>query len=531
MNQNFSGTLKLTAFFMRRERIIYVIWLAALLILAWAIAMVFENQMSFEELQYLLGVRSNPAQVALQGPMYSGEVLLPGQMFAAEMHLFTMVAIAIMNIFLVNRLTRGDEEKGRYEVIRSLPVGRSAGLSAAFITAATANLVIALAHGLLLGVLGITGIDMTGAFTYGFTLGAMGFFFAALTAFLAQLSPSARGVTGYAFGILIIMYMIRAVGDPTSEAIAIISPLGLIMRSQVFISNYLSPILIVLGFSLFFCMLAYLLDAKRDMDQGYIPQKQGPAEAAPSLLSPIGLAWRLNRNTFFAWSAGMLALGAALGGLMGEAESFAGENEIFIAMMPTALDFTITQLFTMLLNVLLAIVCIAPVVGLCLKQHNEERGHRAEYILGAAVSRTRYMLSYVSIAFAATLIMPLVTALGLWISSSLTMAEPLALTTMVWAIFVYVPALWVMLGFCILIIGVVPKLAALCWVYFGYAFIIGFFGDLLSLPEWAMRISPIGFIPMIPLEEVQWGAMLGLCVIAFLLTACGIFFYRRRDLV
>jgi len=530
MQKNFSGTLKLTAFFIRRERIIFAIWLVVLLVLAWAVAQVFENQMSFEELQHLLVVRGNPAQVALQGPLYSGLVLLPGYMFAAEMHLFTMVAVAIMNIFMINRLTRGDEEKGRYEVIRSLPVGRSAGLSAAMLAAFLANLVLVVTHGILLGAIGITGIDFTGAFFYGLTLGVIGFFFAALTAFFAQLSPSARGVTGYAFGFLIITYMIRAVGDPTSEAIAVVSPLGLIMRSQVFVGNYLWPMLVVLGLAFGFYALAYVLDARRDMDQGYIPQRQGPAEAAPSLLSPIGLAWRLTRNAFLAWAIGMLAMGAALGSLMGEAEGFAGENEIFMAMMPASPDFTITQLFTMLLNVLLAIICIAPVVSLVLKQHSEERSHRAEYILGAAVSRTRYMLSYISIAFAATLIMPFVTALGLWLTSSFTMGEPLALGTMLHAILVYVPALWVMLGFCVFIIGLAPKLVAVCWVYFGYAFIIGFFGDLLSLPEWAMRISPIGFIPMIPLEDVQTGNMIGLIAIAVVLTALGVFFYQRRDL-
>ncbi|MCL2572266.1 MAG: ABC transporter permease [Defluviitaleaceae bacterium] len=530
MQKYFSGTLRLTAFFIRRERIIFGIWLVVLLVLAWAVSAVFQNQMSPQELQAILIVRGNPAQVALQGPVYGVDNFLPGYMFAAEMHLFTMVGIGIMNIFIVMRLTRGDEEKGRYEVIRSLPVGRLSGLNAAIITAFLANLVIAVVHGVLLWALGIDGINMAGAFAYGFNLGVAGFFFAAITAFFAQLSPTARGAIGYAFGFLIAAFLLRAVGDPTNEALAMISPLGLIMRAQVFVGNYFWPVGIVLGLTVGICAVTYLLDSRRDMDQGYIPQRPGTAEASASLLSPIGLAWRLTRGGFIAWAVGMFALGASLGGLMGEAENFAGENEIFMAMMPHSPDFTITQLFTMLLNILLAIVCIAPVISMTLKQHAEERDHRAEYILGAAVSRTRYMMSYVVIGFAASVIMPFVTALGLWVVSSFTMGTPLGFGTMLWAIIVYVPALWVMLGLCVFIVGFAPKLVMLCWMYFGYAFIVGFFGDLLSLPGWAMRISPIGFVPMIPLDDVNVITMAGMIGVAAILTVGGIFFYKRRDL-
>jgi len=531
MKKHFGGTLKLTAFFIRREAIVFAIWLVVLLLLAWGVAGVFQNQMSPEELQAVLIVRGNPAQVALQGPVYGVDNFTPGYMFAAEMHLFTMVAIAIMNIFLVMRLTRGDEEKGRYEVIRSLPVGRLSGLNAAIITVFCANFILAIAHGFLLWGRGVTGIDIAGAFAYGTSLGVAGFFFGALAALFAQLSPSARGATGYAFGFLIGAYLLRAVGDPTSEALAMISPFGVLMRAQVFVSNYYWPVSIIVALALGLCALAYVLYARRDIDQGYIPQRQGPAVASELLVTPLGLAWRLTRNGFLAWTVGMLALGASLGGLMGEAETFAAESEIFMAMMPASLDFTVTQLFTMLLNVLLAIVCIAPVISMALKQHAEEREHRAEYILGAAVSRTRYMLSYMTIAFAASLVMPLVTAFGLWLVGGITMAEPLGFGTMLWAIMVYVPALWVMLGLCMFIIGFAPKLALLCWAYFGYAFIIGFFGDLLSLPEWAIRLSPIGFVPMIPLDDVQALPMLGLVGVAAILTAGGVFFYRRRDLV
>jgi len=530
MQKNFSGTLKLTAFFIRRERLIFGIWLAALLIMAWAVALVFENHTTVQELQALLIVRGNPAQLAIQGPVYGVENFKPGYMFAAEMHLLTMVAVAIMNVFMINRLTRADEEKGRQEVIRSLPVGRLAGLNAAMITAFMANMTLAIAHGLLLWAIDITGIDMAGAFAYGFNLAVLGFLFAALMAFFAQLSPSARGVTGYALTFLIVAFLARAVGDNISEGLALASPLGLIMRAEVFVNNYSWPVLIVLGVALAVCAVAYALDAGRDMDQGYIPVRQGRAEGSTFLGTPAGLAWRLSRNTFIAWAIGMFILGISLGGLLGEAEYFAAETEVILAVLPQSPDFSVTQLFTMLLNIILAIICIAPVISLALKPLEEEKGNRAEYVLGTAVSRTKYIGCYGVISFIASLVMPFITALGLWAVGQAVMAEPIGFGTMVQAMMVYVPAIWVMLGLTVFIVGVWPKAALLCWAYFGYTFVAGFFGDLLRMPEWAIRLSPIGFVPMLPLEEVQALEMLGLTAVAAVLAVCGLVYYRKRDL-
>ena len=506
-----------------------MLWLAGLLFFAWGVAMIFESQTP-EELHAILIVRQNPAQIALQGPVYGVENFRAGQMFAAENHLFTLVAVAIMNIFMIIRHTRGDEEKGCIEVVRSLPTGRLACIHAAMLTAACVNVVIAVSHWLLLLALGINGTDMAGALAYGVTLGVTGMFFAALTAFFAQLSSSAQEVAGYSFMFLLGAYLVRAVGDQVNENLARVSPFGLIMRAEVFVGNYLWPIIAVSVFALAVCVLAYMLYFKRDMDQGYIPERHGKAEASAFLRKPFGLAWRLNKNTLLAWIVGMFVGGAALGGLLGEAEDFAAENEIFLALMPQSPDFSITELFTMVLYILLAIVCIAPVLSLTLKFLGEEKDNRAEYILSGAVSRAKYMAGYVGIAFIASVIMPFATATGLWLVGMVTMDDPIAFSTMLWAIIVYVPALWVMLGLGVFVTGVLPKFAMLVWAYFAYIFIAGFFGDMLNLPEWAIRLSPMGFVPRLPLDEVRAGSMLGLTVVAVALGVLGFVFYRRRDI-
>jgi len=248
------------------------------------------------------------------------------------------------------------------------------------------------------------------------------------------------------------------------------------------------------------------------------------------LHSQAGLALRLSRNIFIAWAIGMFVLGISLGRLLGEAEYFAAETEIIMALLPYSPDFSVSQLFTMVLNVILAIICIAPVISLALKPLAEEKDNRAEYIIGSAVSRAGYLGVYGLIAFVASIVMPFLTALGLWLIGTAVMYEPIRFTVMMHAMMVYMPALWVMLGLCIFIAGAYPKASFVCWAYFGYTFVAGFFGEMMRLPEWAIRLSPVGFVPMLPLEEVRALPMLGLTAVAAALTICGFVLYGRRDL-
>lgn len=91
---------------------------------------------------------SNPAMIAMLGPAYGLDNYTNGAMFSQMMLLFTIIAVAIMNIFLVTKYTRKEEEEGRSEVIRSLPVGRLSNLSAVMLAGLLINTVIALVVGL-----------------------------------------------------------------------------------------------------------------------------------------------------------------------------------------------------------------------------------------------------------------------------------------------------------------------------------------------------------------------------------------------
>jgi len=531
MMELFKNTIKLTRFTLRKERVFIIAWIGLLLLIAGIMLTAFENQFTAEELQGLLIMKDNPAHVALQGPFFAVDNFQVGHFYAVEMHLFTLIAVSIFNIFLVMQNTRGDEEKGRYEVLRSLPIGRLSAFHAVMITAVIVNILLAVSHGILLSVLGISGITRAGAFTYGASLAATGIFFAALSGLLSQFSHAARSVTGYAFLALIASYLLRAVGDVTSETLSLLSPLGLPLRAEAFVSNRLWPLFLMLVLAFFLFGLAYLLNARRDIGQGLLPERQGQNYASPFLRTPFGLSWRQYRNTVLSWAIILFGFGAALGGILRDAEHFAGENGAFQMLMPTAADFSAVELFTMFLNVGFAIVCIAPVLILIFKVLREEREGRAEPILSRAISRPYYLMSFIILAFASSLLMPFVTTVGLWSVSSFMMETPLAFGSLVYSMMVYVPALWLMLGLGIFVVGVFPKAVVFCWMYFTYIFVIGFFGELLHMPQWAMNLSPFYHIPQLPLESMRVLPLAILTVAAVALSMCGLVFYRRRDVI
>jgi len=530
MTKMFKNTIKLTRFTLRKERVFIIAWIGVLLLVAGVMLMAFENQFTAEELQGLLVMKDNPAHIALQGPFFAVDNFQVGHFYAVEMHLFTLIAVSILNIFLVMKNTRGDEEKGRYEVLRSLPIGRLSAFHASIITAVIVNVILAVSHGVLLSVLGISGITMAGAFTYGASLAVTGIFFAALSALISQFSHSTRAVTGYAFIVLIASYLLRAVGDVTFKTLSMVSPLGLPLRVEAFVSNQLWPLFVMLAFAFAMFGVAYFVNARRDIGQGLLPEIQGRNYASRFLRTPLGLVWRQNRNTLLAWAMMLFGFGAALGGILRDAEHFAGENGAFQMLMPVSADFSAVELFTMFLNVGFAIVCIAPVLILIFKVLREEKEGRAEPILSRAISRPYYLMSYIVLAFIASLLMPFVTIVGLWSVSSLMMETPLAFGSLIYSMMVYVPALWIMLGLSIFFVGVFPKAAALCWAYFMYIFVIGFFGELLAMPRWAMSLSPFYHIPQLPLENMRILPLLVLIMAALTLAVCGLVFYRRRDI-
>ncbi|AXI07804.1 ABC transporter permease [Oceanobacillus zhaokaii] len=528
--QLFKGTGYLTKLMIRQNRLKLFLWLIGLVAVTLSVAAAYPDIYPNEEARAAFSLTmANPAMIAMLGVGYDDFATI-GSLFAQEMLLFTAIAVAIMNILLVGRSTRADEEDGRVELIRSLPVGRLAYLNGAIIFIVLTNVLLAVLIAAGISLLGIEGMDTEGAFLYGTILGASGLIFAGITALFAQLAETSRGASMLSFAVLIAAYLARAIGDVSSEALSLISPLGWTVRTGVFVENNWWPVYITVAIAFIIGISAYYLNSIRDIESGFIPERKGSIHASGFLQTTIGLAFRLQRTNIISWAIGLFLLGASFGAILGDFETYFADLEIIQAFLSDNTDQSMTEQFIVLLMAIMALISTVPVVMTVLKLKSEENKNLTENYFSRSVSRTSLLGSYITLSIVVSFIMQAAVALGLWSAGVLVMDEPLALGTALGAAFIYLPAMWAMMGLAVFLIGISPKATGLAWLYMIYGFIVIYLGGILEFPDWMNNLSAFHHIPQVPVEDMDYLRTSIMVMISAILLVLGSLSYRRRDI-
>lgn len=530
-NHLFKGTGHLIYLIFRQERFRILVWMVGLITVTLAAASAYPGVYPDEKSRLAFALTmENPAMIAMIGPVYSTAHYTIGVIFANEMLLFTAIAVAIMNILLVGRSTRADEEEGRTEVVRSLPVGRLSYMSASLFVMFLTNILLALFIGIGLGTLGVDGIYFEGSVLYGAILGATGFVFAAFTAFFAQLSETSRGATTLSFTTLIAAYLVRAIGDVSNETLSFFSPLGWTVRTKVFAGNEWWPILLTFAVAIVVAAAAFYLNQIRDVGSGFIPERKGRKHASVFLQTSIGLTFRLQRTSMIAWAIGLFLMSASFGSVLGDLEIYFADNEFVQAFLAEDPAYSMTEQFITLLMAIMALLSTIPAVMLVLKLKSEENKSRTEHFYSRAVSRTRILGSYSFLAIVLSFMMQSFVAIGFWSVGSAVMEGVLTFDTIYTSALVYLPAMWIVISLAVLLVGAVPKATGVVWFYVIYCFIVVYLSGLLDFPEWMNNLSVFEHIPRIPLEDMSFMSMILLVFISIVLTTLGFISYQKRDL-
>lgn len=526
----FKQTGSLSRLIVRRDRIRIPLWLIGLSFFTLMVPVSFTDLYGTQQARDVMAeTMKNPAMTAMVGPGNLENYTL-GAMTTHQMLLLTAVVVGLMSVLLVTRHTRADEEDGRIEMIRSLPAGRLSNLNATLFVLCVTNVILALITGFGLYALGIESMDLEGSLLYGAALGSTGIIFAGVTALFAQLSESSRGTIGFSIAILIIAYLLRAIGDVGNETLSWLSPLGWITQAEAFSSNNWWPILLTLGVSIILFILANYLNAIRDLEAGFLPSKPGRKYATSFLQSPLGLALRLQRTGTIAWAVGMLLMGISYGSVMGDLESFFQGNEMMEKMLASAEGYSMVEQFIPTLMIVMALLStVAPIMAMN-KLYAEEKKNRVEHLLGRAVSRRRLMGSYLIISIVNAFIMISLAAIGLWAAGVAVVEEGFEFGMIYQSAIVYYPAMLVMIGIAVFLIGFIPKRTTLIWLYVFYSFIVLYLGGIFQFPEWVGKLSPYGHIPQLPVEEFEFIPIFTLTIIAVALMVAGLVGYKKRDI-
>ncbi|HCR41282.1 MAG TPA: ABC transporter permease, partial [Lachnospiraceae bacterium] len=94
-------------FITKRERIISTIWIVSMVGVGVLFTMMYPSLFNTKaEMLSMAETMNAPAMKAMFGPVYGMDALTPAIMMAQQCLLWFMLALAVMNIFLVNRHTR-----------------------------------------------------------------------------------------------------------------------------------------------------------------------------------------------------------------------------------------------------------------------------------------------------------------------------------------------------------------------------------------------------------------------------------------
>ena len=534
----FTGTVRLVRLALRRDRTTLPAWILGMAAFLAATTAMFED--SYAKHPELL---VPDTQIVIENPGMRVLGLVTGPSVGGyTMHrdaLTLAVLAALMSIFAVVRHTRQSEELGREEMLGAGVVGRYASLGAAVIVALAAN--VGLAGLLGLGMI-VAGQPVTGSLVAGASIALVGVAFTGVAAVTSQLASTTRGATGLAGAVLGASFLLAALGNMlgtvdsaalrvTSAWPAWLSPIGWSQQMRPFADNLWWPAgLSLLALGLLACV-AVLLVGRRDVGRGMWPERRGAAHARPSMLSPTGLVWRLQRGALLGWAIGLVGVGLVFGALSEQIGGLEGEATEWYSTFGGDADLLGAYWASMMQVAGLAVA--AYVVTLLLRLHHDEAQGTLEPVLGTAVSRLRWLSAYAVNALVGATLLILLFALAMVITGGLVLGDTASLLRdLVGAALVQLPAIGVLGAAVLALVMLWPRWSVgLSWVLVVFAIFVGpMFGPALGLPSWLLDLSPFSHVPNAPAVSVSAGPVLGLLAACVLLAGAGAVAMRHRNL-
>lgn len=481
---------------------------------------------------------------SLAGRLLGGVLTGPsiGEITIIETFMLLVVMVCLTNIFLVVRHTRKNEEAGREEVIRSLTVGRQAGLTSTLMLAVVVNVVFTL--GIFATYLA-NDFAIEGAMLYSVGVGLMGVFFAGVAAVTAQLFENARSASGFASLVLAVSWLVRGIGDASGRVdanglgaetgwLSYFSPLGWVTNTMPFSDGeQVWPLGLLLLGTTALIVGAYALLSQRDMGGSTFVSKPGKAHASRMLLSPLGLIWRLNRVAFASWCVAMVIMGITVGAIVEEFKALIEGNETMREILVaygggSAVDIMFAAMFA-----IIGVTVTAYALQIISRIQAEETSGRLELMLSTQHSRLRWVIGYAAFAIVSSGVILYATGIAAGLTYGLISNDVWNQTwNMGLAILVGVPAIAVFVGLATVLFGLLPRLyTPLVWTSLGACLVIYQLGVVLKLPEWVLNVSPFTHTPAIPAEAIDFTPLWIMTAIAVGLLTIGLALYRQRDLV
>jgi ABC-2 type transport system permease protein len=522
-----TGTAVLVRLILRRDRVRFALWIAGIaglvLVTVASTKSLYPTPESLREVAALTA--DNPAASALNGPPIALDTL--GGQVAYQTGAAALTAVGLMSLLLTSRLTRGEEDSGRLELVRAAPVGRDAPLTAAVVVVAAANLVTGLATTL---VLLAEGLPVGGSVAFGLSLTVLGLVFVGLTSVTAQVTENPRVASGLAGAVLGASYVVRAAGDASGGAWSWASPIGWAQKVRPYGGEVWWPLGLCLVVALAFGVAAVELSHRRDFAGGLIQPRPGSAHAARTLRDPIGLAVRLQRGVVFWWAAGLLLMAGSCGFLVSSIEDFVSDNQAIEDIIVKSGGASLSDSFLGTILLFCALGAAGAALQIALRLRGEETAARAEAVLATPVPRWRWVGSHVCVALVGSAIGMVAAGVGLGATAAIALGDANTLPRTVVAALAYLPAVWLLVGIVLALFGLSPRWVGLAWGVWALWMVLAFFGSLLDPPAVILDLSPFEQTPLVPAQNINFMPLVAMLLVGAALGGIGFLGTQRRDI-
>jgi ABC-2 type transport system permease protein len=388
-------------------------------------------------------------------------------------------------------------------------------------------------------------LPLAGSVVTGMAICGTGCVFALVAAVIAQFFESARTANSLNALAIGTAFLLRAIGDSIGTLArngmvvhslwpSWLSPFGWAQQIQPLTQNNWWIFSLFGGLAAALLSIAFFLTNKRDVGLGLFPARKGPATAPANLLSPFGLAWRLQKGILRGWAIAVVVTAASYGLTAKEFKDLFAENTAaadFLKQLGGSKDLTDALLGALVAYMALTIAAYA--IQALQRLRSEESGGQLESILATNVSRSRWLFSHLGCALIGVSGLLLLSGLSMGVAYVLAAGRPLSeLLALLGATFAQLPAVLVVVSFAVLAFGILPRMAiGLAWTSFGLCLVVAQFGAIFKLSHWALDISPFTHSPLVLINPFSITPVVSLLGVAFILCLAGFVSFRRRDLM
>lgn len=475
--------------------------------------------------QYAATVGVSTVNIAFNGRGYDLTSL--GGITAFEIGITGQLLYPLVGMILAIHLTRRQEEAGRIELLTAGRLGALTPLGAGIVLVVADA---AIAGALIAAAMIVVGLPGAGAAWYGAGAAACIIFFGALGLLLGQLCQSAR--TAYLAGACAVtaVFLVRAVLDGMDVDLTWISPLGWLPEIRAFGAAGQRRAWPLIAYGAGFLLLVAVsgtLALRRDLGDGLLAPRPGPARAHRGLATGIGLTWRQCRSAVTVWGVLAVSWALAMGLMSKEVTELVDANPAILRSMGLERG---TDLLVMMAAVVSASAAAAVGVQAGTRLAGEESSGRLGAVLSTRLPRERLWGAWWTTAVFASLAVMAISSLTLGVSTWCVSGERAALRTALTVGVGYATPVVLMTAVCAALCALGPRWTALGWLPVGWCFTVGFLGEALRLPQWSRDLSPLHLVGTLPVDDPDRTAVIGLGLASVVLLAGSVAAFRRRDL-